>query len=249
MKGNERFIPAALKFAAFTVVISLLALAASVTVNGSCDPLLALVASSDEVNTPKITVIIDAGHGGFDGGATAESTDGTVLEKDVNLSIAKRLYFLFQAAGIECVMTRTEDVMLGEGKAYDLKNRLELTKKYENPVFISVHQNKFPDGNCRGLQVYYSKNNGASETLALFIQNVGRAYLDPDNERNVKKADSSIYLLDRLTCPAVLVECGFMSNAEELGLITSADYQKKLASAIFAAAVEFCGQISESGIK
>ena len=125
----------------------------------------------------------------------------------------------------------------------------ELTKKYENPVFISVHQNKVPDGNCRGLQVYYSKNNGDSETLALFIQNVGRAYLDPDNERNVKKADSSIYLLDRLTCPAVLVECGFMSNAEELGLITSADYQKKLASAIFAAAVEFCGQISESGIK
>ena len=249
MKGNEHLISAALKFAAFTVVITLLALAASVSANGSDDPLLSLVASSDKAKESRITVIIDAGHGGFDGGATAEAESGTVLEKDVNLSIAKRLYFLFRTFGIDCVMTRTEDVMLGEGKAFDLKNRLELAKKYENPVFISVHQNKFPDRDCRGLQVYYSKNNGDSEILALFIQNVVRAYLDPQNGRKIKKADSSIYLLDRLTCPAVLVECGFMSNEEELGLLTSAEYQKKLASAIFAATVEFCGQISESDFK
>ena len=85
MKGNERFISAALKFAAFTAVITILALAASVTVNGSGDPLLSLVASSGKVKESRITVIIDAGHGGFDGGATAETENGTVLEKDENV--------------------------------------------------------------------------------------------------------------------------------------------------------------------
>ena len=239
MKKSKIIISTALRFAAFAVLISALAVAASVAANGK-DPLLSAFAGTD--GGAGFTVVIDAGHGGVDGGAYGTVGEETVLEKDINLEIAKRLYFLFRAAGIPCVMTRTEDIMLGEGKAYDLKNRLEITKSYENPVFISIHQNKFPEEHCRGLQVYYSKNAEESETLALFIQNVCRRYTDPENEREIKRADSSIYLLDRLTCPAALVECGFLSNAGECEKLTLPEYQKQLASAVFAAAAEFCGQ-------
>ncbi|MBO4217664.1 MAG: N-acetylmuramoyl-L-alanine amidase [Clostridia bacterium] len=241
MKNTDLVLKAAMKFTAFAVVTVLLALTASVAANGKSAPLLSLLASTGAEEKQAITVVVDPGHGGYDGGATASG--GAVLEKNINLDVAKRLCFLFRAAGYDCVMTREEDVMLGEGKAYDLKNRLETTNSYENPVFISIHQNKYPDGSCRGLQVYYSKNNADSETLALYIQNVAAAYTDRENGRRIKRADSAIYLLDRLTCPAVLVECGFLSNPDECEKLLTADYQKRLAAAIFAAAADFFGQI------
>ena len=242
MKKPMIFISTALKFAAFAALIFALVIAGSAASNGGSAPLLAVFTSKDLEDAAGYTVVIDAGHGGFDGGAYGDTKNGRVLEKDVNLSVAKRLYFLFRVFGVPCVMTRDGDVMLGEGKAYDLKNRLEIARSCENPVFISIHQNKYPMEQCRGLQVYYSKNDGASETLALFIQNVNRMYNDPGNDRGIKRSDSSIYLLDRLTCPAVLVECGFLSNPEECGMLTDAGYQNRLAAAIFSASVEFCGQ-------
>ncbi len=245
MKRPVFFSAAALRFVAFTLLVSILSLSVSVAADGRSEPVLALLAVKNAEPAER-TVIIDAGHGGFDGGATAIYGGETVVEKDLNLSVAKRLCALFGAAGIPCVMTRDNDVMLGKGKAEDLKNRLELAKSFRSPVFISIHQNKFPEGSCKGLQVYYSKNSDESETLALFVQNVAKMYLDGGNDRKIKRADSSIYLLDRLKCPAVLVECGFLSNAEECEKLQDDGYQKQLAAVIFAAVAEFCGQDLES---
>ena len=180
-------------------------------------------------------IVIDPGHGGADGGAVAP--DGT-CEKDINLGIAKTLSALFSSYGYECVMTRDGDTMLSDGsgvskKLSDLRARVALTEG-RDCVFISVHQNKFPQAECAGVQVYYSGNDSRSAKLAEKIRSVCAAYLQPGNTRQTKRAGSEIYVLDRCVCPAVLVECGFLSNPAELEKLKTEEYRKKLAAAVFA---------------
>ena len=181
-------------------------------------------------------IVIDPGHGGEDGGATSDSG---ICEKDINLSIALYLSEICRASGLEYRLTRSEDVMLYEDgkpsrKMQDLSNRLKLTEG-GNCIFISIHQNKFPQSSCRGTQVYYSPNDPDSEKLALSIQHGVRDALQPYNTRNIKKAGSEIFVLDRAQVPAVLVECGFLSNKNDLDLLMSKDYRKKLACVLYAA--------------
>ena len=184
---------------------------------------------------PPALVVIDAGHGGRDGGAVGESG---VLEKDLNLMIAQKLRDLLTAAGVDCVMTREEDRLVcdesdpalkGKMKQTDLKNRLQIAKDNPSARFISIHMNKFPQEKYFGLQVYYSKNDPQSFELAKEIQENTRKYLQVQNARKVKPADSKIYLLDRAESPAVLVECGFLSNPEECKRLCDGDYQNELA--------------------
>lgn len=182
---------------------------------------------------PTLTVIIDAGHGGEDGGAVA--ADGT-CEKDINLEIARRLYLILTSYGIDCRMTRDDDIMLSDGeggtkKMRDLKRRIAATEG-GGCIFLSIHQNKFPDESCRGTQIYYSKNAPESQKLASDLQNAVKTYLQPDNKRQIKPAGSEIFVLDRCTVPAVLAECGFLSNPGELSLLKTEDYQKKLCCVI-----------------
>ena len=189
-------------------------------------------------------IVIDAGHGGEDGGAVGVNG---VYEKDVNLSIALFLAEWLRADGYETVLTRSEDILLydrnsnyhGQKKVQDLATRRKIAEEYENAVFISIHMNAFPEAKYSGLQVYYSKNDPSSQALAEEIQACTRELLLPDNERKIKAATENIYLLDRLTCPAVLVECGFLSNPEECERLSTEEYQKKLAFSIYLSLVNY----------
>lgn len=180
------------------------------------------------------TVIVDAGHGGDDGGAVG--IDGTV-EKDINLDIALKLEKILEFYGFNVIMTRTEDVMtcdnglstMRERKVSDIRNRFKLIEHNPDAIFVSVHQNKFSDSAQHGTQVFYSDNNEKSRILANSIQTSVVNALQSGNMRAVKKSGSSIYLLYHAKIPAVLVECGFISNADEVKLLNNDDYRMKVA--------------------
>ena len=180
------------------------------------------------------TVIVDAGHGGDDGGAIG--IDGTV-EKDINLDISLKLEKILKFYGFNVIMTRTEDVMtcddgldsLRKRKVSDIHNRFDLMGKNPDAVFISVHQNKFEDTSQHGTQVFYSGNNEKSKVLAEAIQTSITSAVQPENGRVVKKSGSGIYLLSHAKIPAVLVECGFISNPDEVKKLKDESYRMKLA--------------------
>jgi N-acetylmuramoyl-L-alanine amidase len=123
-------------------------------------------------------------------------------------------------------------------KSADIRNRIEIGNAQENNVFISIHQNKFPIEKYSGLQVYYSANNENSELLAQTIQANNALYIQPKNTRQIKKAGRNILLLHKLRCPAVLVECGFLSNANEEKLLSTSEHQNKLAFLIFSSVIQ-----------
>lgn len=190
-----------------------------------------------DISSDSFTVIIDAGHGGEDGGT--QSSDGT-LEKDINLQISLKLEKLLQLMGYNTVMIRSEDKLIYSGnpdttrarKVSDLNNRLEIAKAYPDAVFISVHQNYFTESKYSGAQVFYSPNNEKSKLLAEKIQCSITGLIQPENGRKIKKSGSDIFLLDRIEIPAVMVECGFMSNPSEALLLKDEAYQKKIALSI-----------------
>ena len=201
------------------------------------------------------TVIIDAGHGGFDGGAVA--ADGTV-EKDINLKISNLIADMLRSVGYNVVLTRGADVSTDDvetntiavKKKSDLKNRLELMKDYPDAVFVSIHLNKFTTSAARGSQVFYSAKFDESKELGESIQRSIIELLQPENTRVNKQATSSTYLLYNATIPAVLVECGFLSNKTELELLKTYEYQKKMAFCCFLGITEFLSNKGENnGLK
>ncbi|MEE1239831.1 MAG: N-acetylmuramoyl-L-alanine amidase [Acutalibacteraceae bacterium] len=189
-------------------------------------------------------VIIDAGHGGFDGGAVAP--DGTV-EKDINLKIALTLKDFLKQSGFRVIMTRESDVStddvetdkIATRKKSDLKNRLGLMQDNPNAIFVSIHLNKFTTSAANGSQVFYSAKSEESNTLGDCIQKSIVKLLQPENTRVNKQATSSTYLLYNATVPAVLVECGFLSNTAELKRLKDEEYQKKMAFSIFCGIMSF----------
>ncbi len=193
------------------------------------------VNSTTEERNHKV-IIIDAGHGGIDIGGSSKSG---ILEKDINLKIAKRLNTLLSLSDLNIVMTRKEDVLLykeGEEnrkKYYDLLNRAKIAEDTDNSIFISIHQNIFNGAVCSGFQVYYSRNNPESAVLAKCLQNTIVAEIQNDNKRQVKPAGSEIFVLHNIQKPAVLAECGFLSNQDEARLLADEAYQKAIASGIF----------------
>lgn len=183
------------------------------------------------------TLVIDAGHGGFDGGAVGSS--GT-SEQDINLSIAQRVQALAEFFGVHTAMTRTDENALGydpsrsvrENKIADIKAREQFVQETSNPVFLSIHLNKFSDARYHGAQVFYSPSHPDSCTLAERMQETLAEGCDPANTRQAKQAESTIYLMKKLECPAVIVECGFLSNPEEEQRLSDTEYHKKLAASI-----------------
>lgn len=179
-------------------------------------------------------VVIDAGHGGVDGGAT--SCTG-VLESTINLEIALRLNDLMHLLGIDTVMIRTSDVSIyttgntiAAKKVSDLKERVKIVNDTENALLISIHQNHYSDSRYSGAQVFYSPTT-SSDILAKNLQTSLVSYLNPGSKRQAKKADG-IYLMQNVNCIGVLIECGFLSNPGEESNLRDADYQKKLCSII-----------------
>ena len=177
------------------------------------------------------TIILDAGHGGEDGGASSQSG---LLEKDLNLSLVLTMRDILVANGFDVVLTRDTDTLLydrnanyqGQKKRLDMAARLKIAEDSPNAVFVSIHMNTYPHPSCQGVQVWYSENNDASLALAKSIQATTQELLQPQNNRTIKKSGSSIYLLHKLECPAVLVECGFLSSPEEAAEMNKALYKQ-----------------------
>ena len=193
-----------------------------------------------------ITIVLDAGHGGEDGGAQGNG----LIEKDLNLDITLRVATLLREQGVNVVLTRDTDILLydtesdykGKKKAHDLRKRLEIANSCENPVLVSIHMNYFAQTQYSGLQVWYSKNDSRSKTLANFIQSNVKSTLQPHNNRATKEATSSIFLLHNATFPAVLIECGFLSNPDEAHALGDANYRQELANSIFHSIMNYISQ-------
>ena len=198
-----------------------------------------LVGNEASVET---VIILDAGHGGEDGGATGVNG---VLEKDLNLSITHTLAELLRMSGYTVIESRTDDRLLydestktGQKKRDDLKNRLALTEQHPNSVLISIHMNTFPNDSCMGTQVWYSPNHTASAEWASAVQESVKNALQPTNNRKIKAATSSIYLLRHAQTPAILIECGFLSTPAECEQLCDGAYQKALVLTLFGAICE-----------
>ena len=176
--------------------------------------------------------ILDAGHGGEDGGAVAY--DGT-LEKDLNLTMCNNISLYFDIFGIDYVIIRDGDYSVGDTsletirkrKASDIYKRFEIINSYENSVLLSIHQNMFSVEKYSGTQVFYDGKFDESEELSKILQFTFKNTLQPDNNRSIKKTDKSIYLLYEAQRPSVMVECGFMSNLSELSRLKDAEYQSQ----------------------
>lgn len=197
----------------------------------------AVTVMSGSVSKGGHTVVIDAGHGGVDGGAT--SCTG-VLESSINLEIALRLEDMFRLLGYKTRMIRTQDISVyteGETiaakKVSDLKERLRMIAETETPLVVSIHQNYFSDGRYKGAQVFYPTTDG-SEVLAKKLQETFLETLNRGSNRQAKKS-TGIYLMEHIRCTGVLVECGFLSNPQEEALLRSSEYQMKLCAVIAAA--------------
>lgn len=225
----------AVKFKNFLKIIIVFALvisASAVSISLKTETVLTLA-------EPKISraIIIDAGHGGFDGGAVA--ADGTI-EKNINLSIALKLGEMLKFLGYDVVYTRTSDVgtdnltdaTIQQRKKADLNNRLELMSEFVDAEFVSIHLNKFEQKSAKGAQVFYSPNNSDSKALGESIQLSVKQLLQTNNTRVCKKATQDIFLLHNAKIPAVIVECGFLSNDSELELLKTEEYQYKIAFSI-----------------
>ncbi len=192
----------------------------------------------------KGTIIIDAGHGGEDGGAVGVNQ---VLEKEINLSIAQKLRENLQAHNFEVIMTREGDYSIGDQsldtiaqrKRSDTKKRLEIVEETGSCILISIHQNHFSESKYHGAQMFYGKNHEKSQVLAEAIRQNIVSSLQPDNKRENKQGDQGIYLLEHCKVPCVLVECGFLSNPEEAGLLSEEGYQKKMADAIYNGLIDY----------
>lgn len=193
--------------------------------------------SSDNIVLNELPIIIiDAGHGGEDGGAVAN--DGTV-EKDLNLDIALKLNDIISVMGYKTHLIRTTDTAIHtsgdtirQRKISDIKNRFAIMNKYDDCIYVSIHQNKFNDTGVHGAQTFYSPNNNESRVLADFIQKSISSQLQKENRRVIKKSGTDIYLLYNATKPTVMVECGFVSNDNELKKLKDNDYQNKMAISI-----------------
>lgn len=180
------------------------------------------------------TVIIDAGHGGEDGGTI--SLGGT-HESKINLEISLRLNDFLHFVGVETKMIRSDDVSvstegetIAQRKVSDIRNRVNAVENTQQALLVSIHQNHFSEEKYRGAQVFYAATDGSKE-LAEALQHTLCTQVDPNNHRECKKAQD-IYLMSHVNCCAVLIECGFLSNYAEEQLLISAAYQKKLAAAI-----------------
>ena len=182
-------------------------------------------------------IIIDPGHGGEDGGTS--SADG-IIEKDINLSISRKLDILLTLCGYNTLMTRNEDKLIYNGshesmrskKVSDIRNRMSIIENNPESVFLSIHQNYFTQQKYNGAQVFYSPNNPESKLIADYIQNSVREGLQTENERKTKKSGKEIYLLYHSKTPSVMVECGFMSNPTEAALLNDEEYQIKMSLVI-----------------
>ena len=193
-------------------------------------------------NKTNLIYVIDAGHGGMDGGATSLSG---ILESNINLEVARRLNDIMHLLGLNTYMIRTEDISvhtegntIAEQKRSDLNQRIHVINSFQNAVLLSLHQNYFTSPQYSGAQVFYARKNG-SKFFAENMQNTFKNFFKTN--RNIKKSDG-IYIMEQVNCPAILIECGFISNPAEEKLLLSANYQRKLCAVIASVCSQYPAQ-------
>lgn len=193
-------------------------------------------------------IAIDAGHGGVDPGAVSKRG---IKEDEINLEIALKLKRLIEQSGGIVVMTRSEDEglytseakTLRQMKREDLSKRKEIVNESNSEVFISIHLNSFIRSTYYGAQTFYKKGSEEGERLAIIIQNELKNILDKDNNRQPQDRDD-IYILNEVNIPSVLVECGFLSNANEEQLLTNESYQEKIAWSIYVGIMNYFNEMN-----
>lgn len=207
----------------------------------------AIPVSLTEVGKEMPVIILDAGHGGIDGGCT--SADG-VPEKGINLGILLKLRDILTFSGFDVKVTRDSDISIHdkgvEGiaaqKSSDMDNRLEMFNSEKNAVCISIHQNQFTDPVYKGAQMFYSDEQRGSERLARALQSRFSTLLQPDNDREIKECGKELFLCYYSKNPTVMAECGFLSNPEEAALLNTEEYQTKTALTIFAGLSDYLAE-------
>lgn len=228
-KGKEK---------AFSLTLGLLLAATMIYAARSAAVLVGGIGVAGEAETEaseeeRICVVIDAGHGGDDPGKVGINQ---VLEKDVNLSIARKVKQYLEAQDIRVVMTREDENGLYDSdapnkKVQDMKRRVALIEEVHPAITVSIHQNSYPEEYVHGAQVFYYESSREGQRLADLMQGQLLEKLDPENHRQIK-ANDSYYLLKKTDIPIVIVECGFLSNQTEAALLSQEDYQDRVAWAI-----------------
>jgi N-acetylmuramoyl-L-alanine amidase len=188
-------------------------------------------------------LILDAGHGGEDGGAVSVSG---VAESGINLAIVEKVDQLAGLYGIPVILTRTDDTSLAdssastlrEKKRSDLYNRVALINNTSGACLLSIHQNNYANHSVHGAQVFY-RDSEEGKRWATLTQSALRTEIDPENERVCAVIPDSVYLLNHIDCPAILVECGFLSNSAEDQKLQQDSYQSSLAATIFTAYIQY----------
>lgn len=213
--------------------------------------ILILISIKDNITTSSATVeseipviIVDAGHGGVDGGT--QSSSG-IIEKDINLKIAQKVNSILLSLGYDTVMIRNDDALIydsgcdtiREKKVSDIHNRMAIIEENPNSIFLSIHQNFYTESKYNGAQVFYSPNNDKSKIIAEHLQNSIITNIQPENTRKIKQSGTEIYLLYHAQSPAVMIECGFLSNPGEAQLLNDDEYQKEMSLAIAAGITEY----------
>ena len=192
-------------------------------------------------------IILDAGHGGIDGGCTSANGD---VEKNINLSILLNLRDMLKMSGYTVLTTRDTDCSIhDEGvegianqKSSDMDNRLELFNSVQGAICLSIHQNQFTDPKYNGAQMFYSDTNSQNSALAQMLQNQFVAFLQPENKREIKLCGKELFLCYYSKNPTVMAECGFLSNPDEAALLITEDYQQKIAFTLYSALIQYCAE-------
>ena len=188
----------------------------------------------------KKIVLLDAGHGNWDPGKVS----GKILEKDINLSIVQKLQAYLEEGGATVILTRADDTGLAKNKSGDMQQRKWIANASHADIFISIHQNSFQSAGVSGAQVFYFNESDNSKNLAACIQQKIKEFVDPSN-RFSHKANSNYYVLKQTAMPAVIVECGFLTNDNERHKLTQEEYQEKMAWGIYLGIVNYFDEGAE----
>lgn len=191
---------------------------------------------SEEVQAKKQVVVIDAGHGGYDPGKIGVNK---ALEKDINLQISEKIKRYLEESGIEVVMTREKDIM-EETKLTDMQKRVSLINKTKPVIAVSIHQNSYSDSSVTGAQVFYYKGSEVGKEAATLMQEELKK-LNSENVREIKE-NNNFYMLKKTKVPTIIVECGFLSNAQEAEKLVSEEYQEVLAETISGGIIKWLEQ-------
>ena len=202
----------------------------------SINSMLFVPVTSSDVETKTRTIVLDAGHGGEDGGAVSKSG---IVEKDLNLAITMKVKEKLEDNNITVILTRSEDIMLysnaeaklAKRKVEDINKRIEIVNSSNADMLVSIHMNSFPQNYCKGWQIFFAQNSKQGELIAGYIQDSIKDYLEAENTR-VPQSINNVKLVNKSKIPAIVVECGFLSNDEEAQMLTTEEYQEKIANGI-----------------